>query len=101
MNKAKLLLVNLQNPGDTKYANPKTIGSYLLGRRLSNYALFVVKDGNFNQIVLTSAACHDIQNQIDKVINQQQEKTDNCTPYGTVQDTELIQRAMRYWEDTP
>lgn len=81
LSKAKLLLVNLQNPGDTKYVNPKTLGAYLLGRRLSNYALFVVQDGNLNQIVLTTANCEDnlfrywIQNEIDKVIN--------CTPNGT------------------
>lgn len=68
MTKAKLLLVNLQNPGDTRYQNPKTAGSYLLGRRLSNYAVFVVQAGKLNQIDLASGDCFVIQNQIDKAM---------------------------------
>jgi len=71
MTKAKLLLVNLQNPGNTRYQNPRTLGSYLLGRRLSNYIVFVVRDGKLNQIDLTSGDCFAIQNQIDKVIDPQ------------------------------
>ena len=73
MTKAKLLLVNLQNPGNTRYQNPKTVGSYLLGRRLSNYIVFVVRDGELNQIDLVSGDCFAIQNQIDKAMCPQED----------------------------
>ena len=73
MTEAKLLLVNLRNPEDTRYFNPKTVGSYLLGRRLSNYAVFAVQDGKLNQIDLVSGDCVVIQNQIDKAILPQQD----------------------------
>ena len=36
----KLLVVNLQNPNETKYYNPKDIGVFMWGRRLSNYPMF-------------------------------------------------------------
>ena len=74
MTKAKLLLVNLQNPGDTRYRNPKTVGSYLLDRRLSNYAVFVVQAGKLNQIDLVSGDCFVMQNQIDKAMRPQQQQ---------------------------
>lgn len=72
MTKSKLLLVNLQNPGTTRYVNPKTVGSYLLGRRLSNYAVFVVQAGKLNQIDLVSGDCFAIQEQIDKAMRPQE-----------------------------
>lgn len=73
MTKAKLLLVNLQNPDRTRYWNPKTVGSYLLGRRLSNYAVLVVQDGKLNQIDLVSGDCNVIQEQIDKAMHPQED----------------------------
>ena len=73
MAKAKLLLVTLQNPGLTKYRSSGSIAAYLLGRRLSDYAVFVVLDGNLKQVVLTNADCHDIKHQIDKAVQQQED----------------------------
>ena len=73
MTKAKLLLVNIQDPGVTRYLNPKTVGFYLLGRRLSNYAVFIVKDGELNQIDLASGDSNVIQKQIDKAMRLQME----------------------------
>ncbi len=61
----KLLLVNLQNPCDTKYFNPKQIGIHLLGRRLSNYPMFAVdENGTMKQIILTSSDSREIQKQV-------------------------------------
>ena len=61
----KLLVVNLQNPSDTKYHNPKQIGIHLWGRRLSNYPMFAVdENGMMKQIVLTSSDSREIQKQV-------------------------------------
>lgn len=61
----KLLVVNLQNPNDTKYHNPKNIGVFMLGRRLSNYPMFAVsKNGEMKQIVLESTDVMEIQKQV-------------------------------------
>lgn len=38
----KCLMVNLQNPGMTKYVARKDVGVFLLGRRLSNYIINLV-----------------------------------------------------------
>lgn len=66
----KLLVINLQNPKDTRYRNPKTIGSWMLGRRLDNYRLFTLNDnGGLCPVVLTSSECRDIQNTIDRAFN--------------------------------
>ena len=74
MTKPKLLVVNLQNPGSSRYQNPKTFGSFLLGRRLSNYAVFVVRNGKFNQVHLDTPDCSVIQDQIDKAMRLQQQE---------------------------
>lgn len=61
----KLLVVNLQNPNDTKYHNPKNIGVFMLGRHLSNYPMFAVsKNGEMKQIVLESTDVMEIQKQV-------------------------------------
>jgi hypothetical protein len=61
----KLLVVNLQNPGETHYHNPKTIDSFMWGRRLSNYLMFTVgSEGVVTPITLTSGDVHDIRNQV-------------------------------------
>ena len=61
----KLLVVNLQNPCDTKYHNPKRIGSYLWGRRLSNYPMFAVdENGNMNPIVVNAGDVIELQKQV-------------------------------------
>ena len=72
MTKPKLLVVNLQNPGSSRYQNPNTLGSFLLGRRLSNYAVFVFRNGKFNQVHLDTPDCDVIQDQIDKAMRSQQ-----------------------------
>ena len=38
----KALVVNLQNPGLSKYINPKSVGAFMLGKRLSNYIVNLV-----------------------------------------------------------
>ena len=61
----KLLVVNLQNPNETKYHNPEDIGAFMWGRRLSNYPMFVVSDdGTMKQIVLESADVMEIKKQV-------------------------------------
>jgi hypothetical protein len=61
----KLLVINLQNPGDTKYHNPKKIGSWMLGRRLSNFPMFAVdENGKMKQIVFTDSECSSITQQV-------------------------------------
>ena len=61
----KLLVVNLQNPNETKYHNPKDIGAFMWGRRLSNYPMFSVSDGGtMKQIVLTSGDVMEIKKQV-------------------------------------
>jgi hypothetical protein len=61
----KLLVVNLQNPNETKYHNPKNIGVFMWGRRISNYPMFAVgKNGEMKQIVLKSADIMEIKNQV-------------------------------------
>ena len=61
----KLLVVNLQNPNETKYHNPKNISAFMWGRRLSNYPMFAVSDdGTMNQIVLESADVMEIKKQV-------------------------------------
>jgi hypothetical protein len=61
----KLLVVNLQNPEKTHYHNPKDIGIFMLGRRVSNYPMFAVDDtGNTKLIVLTSSECSQITKQV-------------------------------------
>ena len=61
----KLLVVNLQNPNETKYHNPKDIGAFMWGRRLSNYPMFSVSDdGTMKPIVLESADVMEIKKQV-------------------------------------
>jgi|688.fasta_scaffold51643_8 hypothetical protein len=63
--KTKLLVVNLQDPSKTKYWNAKNIGVFMLGRRLSNYKLFVVdQTGNMKPVVITNADILLIQQQV-------------------------------------
>lgn len=61
----KLLVVNLQNPNETKYRNPKDISAFMWGRRLSNYPMFAVSEnGEMKQIVLESADVMEIEKQV-------------------------------------
>lgn len=61
----KLLVVNLQNPNETKYHSPKNIGAFMWGRRLSNYPMFAVNEnGEMKQIVLESADIMEIEKQV-------------------------------------
>ena len=61
----KLLVVNLQNPNETKYHNPKNISTFMLGRSLSNYPMFAVSEnGEMKQIVLESADVMEIKKQV-------------------------------------
>ena len=51
--KKKLLVVNLQNPQDSRYYPCSDAASRFLGRRRSNYLFFVVgQDGSADRIVL-------------------------------------------------
>jgi len=43
--KIKILLINVQNPAETKYKNdPLSLAASLLGRRLSNYVIMLIAD---------------------------------------------------------
>lgn len=66
----KLLVVNLQNPKETQYRSPKDIGTWMWGRRLSNYPMFVLLDnGSLVQIEFSSSEVGDIQAAIDGVFS--------------------------------
>jgi len=66
--KDKLLIVNRQDTAKTHYHSPKDIGSWLWGRQLSNYLLFVIKpDGDAKQIILETAEITKIQKIIDNI----------------------------------
>lgn len=56
--KIKLLLVDLKEPEKTKYKSPKQIGTYLLGRTISN---FVVVSCPENKIIDLSPCNGDVQ----------------------------------------
>ena len=61
----KLLVVDLQNPNETHYHDPNNIDAFMLGRRLSNYPMFVVKDdGTMKKIVVDSADAVEIKKQV-------------------------------------
>jgi hypothetical protein len=64
----KLLVVNLQDPSQTTYRNPKNIGVFMWGRRLSNYPMFSVdENGTMNPITITTgygADCNVITEQV-------------------------------------
>jgi uncharacterized UPF0146 family protein len=61
----QLLVVDIQNPGSTMYRNANMIGSFFLGREISNYLLFTVGDNNkAQQIFLTSSEGSEIQSQV-------------------------------------
>lgn len=66
----KLLVVDLQSPNETHYHDPNTIGAFLLGRRLSNYPMFAVKDdGTMKKIVVDSADVTEIEKQVLEQLN--------------------------------
>jgi hypothetical protein len=61
----KLLVVNLQDPSQTKYRNPKDIGVFMWGRRLSNYPMFSVdENGTMNPITITTGDVIELQEQV-------------------------------------
>jgi len=69
----KLLLINKQNPSDSKYIPKNTIGSYLLGRRISNYILIGIFDDE--EIIIDvinnveEMRCNSIQNYINSIFD--------------------------------
>jgi hypothetical protein len=66
----KLLVVNLQDPSQTKYRNPKDIGVFMLGRRLSNYPMFSVdENGTMNPITITT--CYNDVIELQKQVLEQ------------------------------
>lgn len=51
----KLLVVDLKNPEQTKYQDPKKIGAFMLGRKFSGYSMYGVdEDGTMTPIKITS-----------------------------------------------
>jgi hypothetical protein len=61
----KLLVVNLQDPSQTKYHNPKNIGAFMWGRRFSNYPMFSVdENGTMNPITITTGDVIELQKQV-------------------------------------
>ena len=66
-NNMRLLVINLQNPAQTRYRNPKDIGTWMRGRRLSNYRFFTLNDnGGLVPIVITDAT--GIQKAVDTAL---------------------------------
>jgi hypothetical protein len=61
----KLLVINLQDPSQTKYHNPKDIGVFMWGRRLSNYPMFSVdENGTMNPITITTGDVIELQEEV-------------------------------------
>jgi len=61
----KLLVINLQDPSQTKYHNPKDIGVFMWGRRLSNYLMFSVdENGTMNPITITTGDVIELQEEV-------------------------------------
>lgn len=75
----QILVVDKTNP---KYKRRKTvaaekIGSYMLGRRISNYNLFLVDGENLKTKVAVenySADISELQKQVDELVVQQQQQ---------------------------
>ena len=91
----KLLVVDLQNPANTQYRNPKDIGTFLLGRHIPNYPMFAVDDaGNTKPIVLTSSDCIQITKE---VMEQLKEKKTYVRKFVIeVEVTESLKDAQLY-----
>ena len=66
--KNALLVVDLFH-AEAEYHNPKTIGSYLLGKRLTHYALFKVDKHTWKkeEIFLPSAEVSEIQKHVNSL----------------------------------
>ena len=77
MTKAKLLVVNLQDPTKTKYMSPNQIAIFLWGRRISNYLILKVQDGRTDQIVITNCDIGSIEKQLADAINPTTTQEDN------------------------
>lgn len=66
----KLLLINIQQPSESFEIKEDKVGAYLLGRRITNYALFIVSsDNELTRIEFPSADC----TLIDKEVKTQVE----------------------------
>ena len=62
----RLLIVDLQDPSESRYYSPKTIGFWFWGKSISRYKLFVVdKEGAMIKIVLNEADANAIQNTVN------------------------------------
>jgi len=61
----KLLVVNKLYPEGSSYVLSKSIGSYMLGRRLIDYAIFIVNENKeMTEVIPKSADIHEIQEQV-------------------------------------
>ena len=65
----KLLVINKSDLKKTMFINPKNIGNFLWGKRISNYILIHLKDGYEEIVKLDSNECDLIQGQINKIMN--------------------------------
>ena len=65
----KLLVINKSDLKKTMFINPKHIGNFLWGKRISNYILIHLKDGCEEIVKLNSNECNLIQDQINKIMN--------------------------------
>lgn len=64
MNK-KLLVINKQNPRESRYYPPKEIGAYLWGRRISNYILMLVDNNLYTVIEISNSEVMNIQAKVN------------------------------------
>lgn len=63
----KLLAIDLSFPEQTRYIDPEGAGVFMLGRLLPRWPLFAVaEDKTMTPIVLTSAECTEIQQEVNR-----------------------------------
>jgi len=67
----KLLVINKQNPGQSKYRSPKTIGGWTWNKRLSNY-IFMLVDGDKPPVIVEprSNLVNEIQDQFNEIFKK-------------------------------
>jgi len=65
----KVLVVNKKNPEKSQYIDHDKVGSYMLGRRISEYIVIITSD-NASDVIVTfySPLATDIQNKVNNIL---------------------------------
>lgn len=67
----RILVVNLQSPGASRYIRPSEVGSFLYGRSLADYPVFVVScDGAMRRVELSENSLDSVQRKISEVMQR-------------------------------